>query len=124
MFEYVASGSSYFKLMYAESLEPQNLDFFSRTFGSLNNTSNHKVSLLYNAYVEKRQGEWMGEHYRSRVHSIHADSACWRAPRLSRCLGRRDPVTAASSAQDRPPAGSLWHGARRSSTMAACAGRG
>ena len=74
MLEYVASGSSYFKLMYAESLEPQNLDFFARTFGTLNNTHNHKISLLYNAYTEKRPGEWMGEHYRPLVHSIHADS--------------------------------------------------
>ena len=36
MFEYVASGTSYFKLMYQESLSPQNLDWFTRTFGSLN----------------------------------------------------------------------------------------
>lgn len=86
MFEYVASGSSYFKLMYAESLEPQNLDFFTRTFGSLNNTSNHRVSLLYNAYVEKRQGEWMGEHYRSRVHSIHADSGGLQMVTLGRTI--------------------------------------
>jgi hypothetical protein len=74
MFEYVASGSSYFKLMYQESLSPQNMDWFCRTFGALNNTNNHRVSLLYNAFVEKRIGEWMGEHYRPHVHSIHADS--------------------------------------------------
>lgn len=86
MFEYVASGSSYFKLMYAESLEPQNLDFFSKTFGTLNNTSNHKVSLLYNAYVEKRQGEWMGEHYRPRVHTIHADSGGLQMVTLGRTI--------------------------------------
>lgn len=74
MFEYVASGSSYFKLMYAESVAPQNMDWFKRTFGSLNNTNNHKVSLLYNAFVEKRIGEVMGEHYADNVHHIHADS--------------------------------------------------
>jgi len=86
MLEYVASGSSYFKLMYAESLEPQNLDFFSRTFGSLNNTNDHRISLLYNAYVEKRQGEWMGEHYRPLVYSIHADSGGLQMVTLGRTI--------------------------------------
>ena len=86
MLEYVASGSSYFKLMYAESLEPQNLDFFARTFGSLNNTHNHKISLLYNAYTEKRPGEWMGEHYRPLVHSIHADSGGLQMVTLGRTI--------------------------------------
>lgn len=86
MLEYVASGSSYFKLMYAESLEPQNLDFFARTFGTLNNTHNHKISLLYNAYTEKRPGEWMGEHYRPLVHSIHADSGGLQMITLGRTI--------------------------------------
>lgn len=86
MLEYVASGSSYFKLMYAESLEPQNLDFFARTFGSLNNLHNHKISLLYNAYTEKRPGEWMGEHYRPLVHSIHADSGGLQMVTLGRTI--------------------------------------
>jgi hypothetical protein len=86
MLEYVASGSSYFKLMYAESLEPQNLDFFARTFGSLNNTHNHKISLLYNAYTEKRPGEWMGEYYRPLVHSIHADSGGLQMVTLGRTI--------------------------------------
>lgn len=86
MLEYVASGSSYFKLMYAESLEPQNLDFFARTFGSLNNTHNHKISLLYNAYTEKRPGEWMGEHYRPLVHSIHGDSGGLQMITLGRTI--------------------------------------
>lgn len=86
MLEYVASGSSYFKLMYAESLEPQNLDFFARTFGSLNNQHNHKISLLYNAYTEKRPGEWMGEHYRPLVHSIHADSGGLQMVTLGRTI--------------------------------------
>ena len=86
MLEYVASGSSYFKLMYAESLEPQNLDFFARTFGSLNHTHNHKISLLYNAYTEKRPVEWMGEHYRSLVHSIHADSGGLQMITLGRTI--------------------------------------
>lgn len=74
MFEYVASGTSYFKLMYKESLLPQNLEWFSNTFGSLNGQHRHKISLLYNAYTEKRPGEWCGSHYRSLVHNIHADS--------------------------------------------------
>jgi hypothetical protein len=86
MLEYVASGSSYFKLMYAESLEPQNLDFFARTFGSLNNTHNHKISLLYNAYTEKRPGDWMGEHYRPLVHSIHGDSGGLQMITLGRTI--------------------------------------
>ena len=86
MFEYVASGTSYFKLMYQESLEPQNLDWFSRTFGSLNDQHNHKISLLYNAYTEKRPGRWCGEFYRDRVHSIHADSGGLQMITLGRTI--------------------------------------
>lgn len=86
MFEYVASGTSYFKLMYQESLEPQNLDWFSRTFGSLNNTHNHKISLLYNAYTEKRPGRWCGSHYRNLVHNIHADSGGLQMITLGRTI--------------------------------------
>jgi hypothetical protein len=86
MFEYVASGTSYFKLMYQESLEPQNLDWFSRTFGSLNDQHNHKISLLYNAYTEKRPGKWCGEHYRGLVHSIHADSGGLQMITLGRTI--------------------------------------
>ena len=74
MFEYVASGTSYFKLMYAESLLPENINWFCRTFGALNDTNNHKVSLLYNAFAERRIGDYMGEHYAPHVHHIHADS--------------------------------------------------
>jgi hypothetical protein len=86
MFEYVASGTSYFKLMYQESLEPQNLDWFSRTFGSLNDQHNHKISLLYNAYTEKRPGRWCGSHYRNLVHSIHADSGGLQMITLGRTI--------------------------------------
>jgi len=86
MFEYVASGTSYFKLMYQESLEPQNLDWFSRTFGSLNDQHNHKISLLYNAYTEKRPGKWCGSHYRNLVHSIHADSGGLQMITLGRTI--------------------------------------
>jgi hypothetical protein len=86
MFEYVASGTSYFKLMYQESLEPQNLDWFSRTFGSLNDQHNHKISLLYNAYTEKRPGRWCGSHYRNLVHNIHADSGGLQMITLGRTI--------------------------------------
>ena len=86
MFEYVASGTSYFKLMYQESLEPQNLDWFSRTFGSLNDQHNHKISLLYNAYTEKRPGKWCGAHYRNLVHNIHADSGGLQMITLGRTI--------------------------------------
>jgi hypothetical protein len=86
MFEYVASGTSYFKLMYEESLSPQNLDWFSRTFGSLNNQHNHKISLLYNAYTEKRPGRWCGDHYRNLVHNIHADSGGLQMVTLGRTI--------------------------------------
>jgi len=86
MFEYVASGTSYFKLMYQESLEPQNLDWFSRTFGSLNDQHNHKISLLYNAYTEKRPGKWCGSHYRNLVHNIHADSGGLQMITLGRTI--------------------------------------
>lgn len=86
MFEYVASGTSYFKLMYRESLRPQNLEWFKNTFGSLNDQHNHKVSLLYNAYTEKRPGEWCGEHYRPLVYNIHADSGGLQMVTLGRTV--------------------------------------
>jgi hypothetical protein len=86
MFEYVASGTSYFKLMYQESLAPQNLDWFTRTFGSLNDRHNHKISLLYNAYTEKRPGRWCGAHYRNLVHNIHADSGGLQMVTLGRTI--------------------------------------
>ena len=74
MFEYVGSGTSYFKLMYEESYRPQNLDIFARTYGSLNNQHDHKISLLYNAYTEKRTGPRIKEHYGKYLHRVHADS--------------------------------------------------
>lgn len=74
MFEYVGSGTSYFKLMYEESYRPQNLELFEKTYGSLNNQHLHKISLLYNAFTEKRTGPKIKEHYGKYLHSIHADS--------------------------------------------------
>ena len=74
MFEYVGSGTSYFKLMYQESYRPENLDVFARTYGALNGTHNHKVSLLYNAFTERRTGPRIKENYAKYLHSIHADS--------------------------------------------------
>lgn len=74
MFEYVGSGTSYFKLMYQESYEPANLEVFEKTYGSLNNQHNHKISLLYNAYTEKRTGPKLRENYAKYLHTIHADS--------------------------------------------------
>ena len=41
---------------------------------------------MYNAYTEKRPGEWMGEHYRSLVHSIHADSGGLQMITLGRTI--------------------------------------
>ena len=39
-----------------------------------------------NAYTEKRPGEWMGEHYRPLVHSIHADSGGLQMVTLGRTI--------------------------------------
>jgi hypothetical protein len=74
MFEYVGSGTSYFKLMYEESYRPENLEVFAETYGSLNGQHNHKISLLYNAFTEKRTGPRLKEHYARYLHTIHADS--------------------------------------------------
>jgi queuine/archaeosine tRNA-ribosyltransferase len=74
MFEYVGSGTSYFKLMYEESYRPENLEVFAATYGSLNNQHEHKISLLYNAFTEKRTGPRLKEHYAKYLHTIHADS--------------------------------------------------
>jgi hypothetical protein len=55
-------------------LLPHNKELFKNTFGTLNNQNNHKFSILYNAYTEKRQGPILKEHYRDYIHTIHADS--------------------------------------------------
>jgi tRNA-guanine family transglycosylase len=74
MFEYVGSGTSYFKLMYEESYRPENMDVFAQTYGSLNGQHDHKISLLYNAFTERRTGPRLKENYAKYLHSIHADS--------------------------------------------------
>lgn len=74
MYEYVASGTSYFKLMYQESYRRENLEVFEKTFASLNGQHKHNISLLYNAFTESRTGPRIRENYGSMIHSVHADS--------------------------------------------------
>jgi hypothetical protein len=50
------------------------IDFFRRTYSSINDQHNHKVSLLYNAFVETNHGEMFQDTMRPIVHQIHADS--------------------------------------------------
>lgn len=84
-FEYVVSGTAFFKLQYKESERPHNVEFFRDTIGSLNNTANHKVSLLYNAYTEKNFGEKFKD-VRNHVHTIHADSGGLQMITLGRTI--------------------------------------
>jgi hypothetical protein len=72
-FEYVASGFSYFRINGKDKLSDEFVKFFQKTFCSINNTHNHKISLLYNAYTEKNHGE-MFKGLKPFVHHIHADS--------------------------------------------------
>jgi hypothetical protein len=73
-FEYVASGFSYFRINGKDRLTPDLIDFFKKTFCSINDTLNHKVSLLYNAYTEKNHGEMFRDTLKPLVHHVHADS--------------------------------------------------
>jgi len=73
-FEYVASGFSYFRINKKNGLTPNILDFFKKTYASINDKHNHKVSLLYNAFVETAHGEMFQDTVRPLVHQIHADS--------------------------------------------------
>lgn len=73
-FEYVASGFSYFRINGKDKLIQDLIDYFNNTFCSINNTLNHKVSLLYNAYTEKNHGEMFLKTLKPLVHHVHADS--------------------------------------------------
>ena len=83
-FEYVASGCSFFKLIYKESREREtNLSFFENTFGSCNGYKDHHVSLLYNAHTEKGVGAKLKDAYLGRgCHQIYADSGGLQAVTL------------------------------------------
>lgn len=74
MFEYVASGCSSIKLFYEETSSEENVEFFRKTYGSLNGPSNHKISLLYNAFTEKQAGPIFKKSFRKHIHAVHADS--------------------------------------------------
>ena len=83
-FEYVASGCSFFKLIYKESRDREtNLSFFENSFGSCNGYKDHHVSLLYNAHTEKGVGAKLKDAYLGRgCHRIYADSGGLQAVTL------------------------------------------
>lgn len=72
--EYVASATTYIKLMYNEAFRSENIEFFSKTIGTLDNTHNHNFSILYNSYTEPDVGEKFHPTFRKYIHSLHADS--------------------------------------------------
>lgn len=73
-FEYVASGFSYFKINNKDRFTDDIIDFFKKTYASIDNQHNHNISLLYNAYTEKNHGEMFKDTIKPHVHKIHADS--------------------------------------------------
>lgn len=73
-FEYVASGGTFFRLFHDTALWDKQKEIFRKSFGTLDGQNNHRVSLLYNAYTEAKQGAILKEHYRDTAYTIHADS--------------------------------------------------
>jgi hypothetical protein len=103
MFEYVASGCSSIKLFYKESGSPENVEFFGKTFGTLNGPSNHKFSLLYNAFTEKMAGPIFKEKFRQHIYGVHADSGGLQMITLGKTITeqlKRDVYTSQSNYSD------------------------
>lgn len=73
-FEYVASGGTFFRLFHNTALWDTQKEIFRKSFGTLDGNNNHRVSLLYNAYTEHKQGAILREHYADTAYTIHADS--------------------------------------------------
>lgn len=75
MLEYVASGCSFFKLMYPELRTGEGLEFFEKTLGTLQDKHGHKVSLLYNAHTEKNSGKVFKPTFKGKgIYEVYADS--------------------------------------------------
>lgn len=75
MLEYVASGCSFFKLMYPELRSGEGLEFFEKTLGTLQDKHGHKVSLLYNAHTEKNSGKVFKPIFKGKgIYEVYADS--------------------------------------------------
>lgn len=73
--EYVASGTSYTRILHKSVLsDPVAIDLVNSYLSSINNKNNHKFSLLFNAFTEKSFGNVFKENYAKSLHSIHADS--------------------------------------------------
>lgn len=74
-FEYVASGTSFLKIHYNDLLDHQPfIDYANEWFDILNNSNNHKFSLLYNAYTEKKYGGNIIKNHEKSIEAIYADS--------------------------------------------------
>lgn len=71
--EYIASGTSYLRLISPRNREGDNLEYLKKTLSEVEKQTNHKFGMLYNAFVEAGFGEMMSE-YRDVVNSIHSDS--------------------------------------------------
>ncbi len=73
-YEYVASAVSYLKIFNLTLLNNEEiLKDVKDIFRSLSN-ENHKFSFLYNAYDEDRLGQYINQHYRDDLYTVHADS--------------------------------------------------
>jgi len=75
MFEYIASGLSYTRVLTGPWNEsPNHVELAKRVFAKTNTKyKNHKLGLLYNAYSEKRGLDWVPP-YGPYVNTIHTDS--------------------------------------------------
>lgn len=75
-FEYVASGTSYMRLIFGESYEdPECKEYINNCFSKMQNKGDHhSFSLLYNSWTESKFGEVYKEHYRKSLDKIYCDS--------------------------------------------------
>ena len=88
-FEYVASGTSYMRMGYKESILPEYTEIFNRHLSLIRkycNIEGHQFSLLYNAWTETTLGENISNHYSKSIDSIYADSGGLQIVTCGKCI--------------------------------------
>ena len=72
-FEYVMSGISYIDMASPCNLTDEKNEWYNKCFEPLQNVHNHTFSILFNGFVEKKQGELFTKFWKKR-NSIYVDS--------------------------------------------------
>ncbi len=74
-FQYIASGLTYMRIGYTDLKNDQNsIDFFNSCFKTLNESNNHSLGLLHNAFSEKGLGPILNSVFNTDNYSNFTDS--------------------------------------------------